>query len=126
MGLTSGLLCLTAALVAGNAFLGIAYPKASVHAAEFCRSSRRKPRPRLSRPPRRMPSPHRLQPRTRASSRKNILWAASSYIDAMKAAGTRRTERGHSDRVESAGRHPEYIREMNAQGIHPDANRLIA
>src|ERR1700730_2809816 len=35
IGLTGGLLCLTAALVAGNAVLGIAYPKPVVHASQI-------------------------------------------------------------------------------------------
>src|ERR1700676_4778575 len=35
IGLTGGLLCLTAALVAGNALFGIAYPKPTVHASEI-------------------------------------------------------------------------------------------
>src|ERR1022692_4543854 len=34
IGLTGGLLCLTAALVAGNALLGIAYPRTIVHASQ--------------------------------------------------------------------------------------------
>src|ERR1700688_3753016 len=40
IGLTGGLLCLTAALVAGNALLGIAYPKPVVRASEITRASR--------------------------------------------------------------------------------------
>jgi hypothetical protein len=35
IGLTGGVLCLTAALVAGNALLGIAYPKPIVHASQI-------------------------------------------------------------------------------------------
>ncbi len=39
IGLTGGVLCLTAALVAGNALLGIAYPKPVVHAGKSRRQS---------------------------------------------------------------------------------------
>jgi bla regulator protein blaR1 len=140
IGLSGGMLCLTAALVAGNTLLGIAYPKPIVHASErflvqsSVQSSVPSPTPRLlqtaadssqSAPapdsaPAAKPSPAQPQ----AVQTPPV--ATGSYIDAMKAAGLDNLTVDQLIALTIQNVTPEYLRGMHEQGLHPDAESLVA
>ena len=94
IGLTGGLLCLTAALVAGNAFLGIAYPRPTVNLSESSLAQGSPARfawiaaasPQSSSVPR-SASASAAKPSPAHPPADEQPATASSYIDAMKAAG---------------------------------------
>jgi beta-lactamase regulating signal transducer with metallopeptidase domain len=127
IGLTGGLLCLTGALVAGNALLEIAYPKPTVHAGEIslpslglaaALSPQSAPAPAVA--PAAKPSPAHSpavepQPAT-----------GGSYIDGMKAAGLGDLTVDQLIAMKIQGVTPEYVRGLHEQGIHPDADELVA
>ncbi len=131
IGLTGGLLCLTAALVAGNALLGIAYPKPIVHAsqlslAHFTREvapdDQSTPVPSAA-PQAAKPSPARPQPAPQASTPPPEV--RGSYIDGMKAAGIGDLTVDQLIALKIQGVTPEYVRGLQEQGFHPTADELI-
>jgi beta-lactamase regulating signal transducer with metallopeptidase domain len=159
IGLTGGLVCLTAALVAGNALLGIAYPKPTVHASgsslalralapfsqgQFAQvaaaSPESNPAPRSAPTAAAEASPARQAsaPRAPAAPQADEQQAdeqqadeqqpgvASSYIDAMKAAGLSNLTFDQLIALKIQGVTPEYVRGIHEQGLHPDADDLIA
>jgi beta-lactamase regulating signal transducer with metallopeptidase domain len=129
IGLTSSVLCLTAALVAGNALLGMAHPQrlqADSQAAPAASSSQQ---PAAKSTPTAKPSPSHPQsskPTTGNSSSSSSSTSASSYIDSMKAAGLGDLTVDQLIAMKIQDVTPEYIRELHEQGLHPDANNLIA
>jgi len=126
IGLTGSLLCLAAALVAGNALLGVAHPQ-STHAvamwqatAKPTASSSAQPASRSSAAAKPSPAhPQNSEPSTTASS-------ASSYIDAMKAAGLTDLTVDQLIALKIQDVTPEYVKELRDQGLHPDAEALVA
>jgi beta-lactamase regulating signal transducer with metallopeptidase domain len=132
IGLTGGLLCLTAALVAGNALLGIAYPKPVVHAsqislAHFNRtvadSAQSTP---VAAAPVARPSPARPRATPAATPQSTPQPATSgSYIDGMKAAGIGEITVDQLIAMRIQGVTPEYVRGLHEQGFHPTADELI-
>jgi beta-lactamase regulating signal transducer with metallopeptidase domain/uncharacterized protein YnzC (UPF0291/DUF896 family) len=137
LGLTGSLLCLTAAIVAGNALLGIAYPKPTVHASVVHANESsvvpnslaslvhaaspvpQSPAP-ASAPAAAKPSPARPQAAEPQPA------TASSYIDAMKAAGLDNLTVDELIALKIQDVTPEYVRGMREQGFHPDAEKLVA
>jgi len=122
IGLTSSILCLVAALVAGNALLGMAHPSAA-HADSSWQST---PNPVVSSSPQdtdrtiAVPKPSaRLQTSEHASA------GASSYIDAMKSAGLGDLTIEQLIALKTQDVTPEYVRGLQEQGLHPDAEKLI-
>ncbi len=126
IGLTGGLLCLTAALVAGNALLGIAYPKPIVHASQIA----------LARfgwisasfpavyPCARIDSaakPSAARPQASAQPA-----ASGSYIDGMKAAGLGDLTADQLIAMKIHNITPEYVRGLHDEGLHPNADDLVA
>jgi beta-lactamase regulating signal transducer with metallopeptidase domain len=132
IGLTGGLLCLTAALAAGNALLGIAYPKPIVHAsqislAHFARgtadNAQSTPAPAA---PAAKPSAARAQAAPTAAPHASPQPAASgSYIDGMKAAGIGEVTVDQLIAMKIQGVTPEYVRGLHEQGFHPTADELV-
>jgi beta-lactamase regulating signal transducer with metallopeptidase domain/uncharacterized protein YnzC (UPF0291/DUF896 family) len=121
IGLTASLLCLTAALVAGNALLGLAHPPAA-HAGLLWQATP-KPAPQPSAAastPTSKPSP------AHAQSAEHELSSATSYIDGMKSVGLNDLSLDMLIAMKVQDVTPEYVRELQAQGLHPDAERLIA
>jgi beta-lactamase regulating signal transducer with metallopeptidase domain/uncharacterized protein YnzC (UPF0291/DUF896 family) len=129
LGLTGSLLCLTVALVAGNALLGLAHPP-SAHAAALAQmrsksttataqsaSSTASAKPSAARAQSAQPI-DTAQPASSAS--------ASSYVDGMKAAGLPDLTVDQLIALKIQDVTPEYVRELRAQGMNPDANTLIA
>ena len=125
IGLTGGILCLCAALLAGNALRGIAHPPL-VRAGALWQATP-KPSPNSSQPaassaPTPKPSPAHPTgsgPTTASSS-------ASSYIDAMKAVGLSDLTVDQLIALKIQDVTPEYVRELHEQGLQPDANNLVA
>jgi beta-lactamase regulating signal transducer with metallopeptidase domain len=131
IGLTGGLLCLTAALVAGNALLGIAYPKPSVHAsqislAHFARgtadNAQSTPAPAA---PAANPSPARPQATPAPTPQATPQPATGSYIDNMKAAGIGEVTVDQLIAMKIQGVTPEYVRGLHELGFHPTADELV-
>ena len=123
IGITGSVVCLTAALVAGNALVGIAHARAvisgmamSPQAAQAEPESPQEPKPSPARPA------SSAQPAATASS----ATTATSYIDAIKAAGMGDLTIDELVAMKIQGVTPEYVRELHEQGLHPDADTLLA
>ncbi len=133
IGLTGGLLCLTAALVAGNALFGIAYPKPTVHASEFSRAkvSRAQLGWAVAASPQSSASPA-VAPATTAkpsAARPQVAEqpvTGGSYIDGMKTAGLGDLTVDQLIAMKIHNITPEYVRGLHDQGLHPDADDLVA
>jgi beta-lactamase regulating signal transducer with metallopeptidase domain len=128
IGLTSGLLCLAAALVAGNVLLGIAYPKPIVHASPIAlarlswssaASLQSAPAPAAAPAPTPKPSPTHLSVEPQVAT-------GGSYIDGMKAAGLDDLTADQLIAMKIHDITPEYVRGLHDQGLHPDAEDLVA
>ncbi len=126
IGLTGSVLCLTAALIAGNALLGMAHPP-SAHAeadlqmpfaAFAARSAQTAEKSTTSS----KPSPAHPQSGDQSSASSS----ATSYIDAMKAAGLGDLTVDQLIALKIQDVTPEYVRELHEQGLQLDANNLIA
>jgi hypothetical protein len=134
VGLTGGLLCLSAALIAGNVLFGIAYPKRAVHAGEdssplssattLVRSAARfrqsNATPDSAPKAADKPSPPRPQVGEAQPA------SSGSYIDAMKAAGLDNLTVDELIALRIHAVTPEYVRGLHEQGVHPDAEHLVA
>jgi beta-lactamase regulating signal transducer with metallopeptidase domain len=127
MGLTGGLLCLTAALVAGNALLSIAYPRPIVHAGQIAlarfgwtapatpqSASAAAPAPASK------PSPARPQAAPQPAA------PSGSYIDGMKAAGLGELTADQLIAMKIHNITPEYVHGLHDLGLHPNADELVA
>ena len=126
MGLTGGLLCLTAALVAGNALLGIAYPKPIVYASQIALAHfgwTAPPSPQSAPSPAAAPTPKPSPARPQAAPQSA---ASGSYIDRMKAAGIGDLTVDQLIEMKIQGVTPEYIRGLHEQGFHPNADELVS
>src|SRR5580700_543385 len=128
MGLTGGLLCLVAAVVAGNALLSIAYPKPIVHASQIAlahfgwtapASPQSASSPAAAPASAAKPSPARPQPAPQAAP-------SGSYIDGMKASGIGDLTVDQLIAMKIQGVTPEYVRGLHEQGFHPNAEELVS
>jgi beta-lactamase regulating signal transducer with metallopeptidase domain len=122
IGITGSVVCLTAALVAGNALVGIAHAgpvvsgmSMSPQAAQAEPESPQEPKPSPAHPA------SSAQPAATANSA-----TATSYIDAMNAAGMADLTIDELVAMKIQGVTPEYVRELHDQGLHPDADILVA
>lgn len=121
IGLTGSVLCLTAALVAGNALLEMTHPPlahagSSGQATPKPVSNSSQPQASQSVP---TPKPSAGQSATPAST-------SASYIDAMKAAGLVNLTIDELIALKTEDVTPEYVRAMHELGLHPDADGLVA
>jgi beta-lactamase regulating signal transducer with metallopeptidase domain len=119
IGITGSVVCLTAALVAGNALLGIAHAKPVLPGmvlspqAAPASESQQAAKPSPARP---QSSPQQATPAT----------PATSYIDAMKSAGIGDPTIDELVAMKIQGVTPDYVRELHEQGLHPNADTLVA
>src|ERR1022692_724286 len=125
IGLTGSILCLTAALIAGNALVGMAHPPSARAGAIWqaaAKSTDSAQQPGASSATISKPSPAHPQSSepTSASS------SAASYVDAMKAAGLKDLTVDQLVALKIQDVTPEYVRELHEQGLDPDADNLIA
>jgi beta-lactamase regulating signal transducer with metallopeptidase domain len=128
IGLTGGVLCLTAALVAGNALLGIAYPKPIVHASQIspagfglraAANPQSSPAPASAPTPAAKPSPARPAVASQPA-------ASGSYIDGMKAAGFDNLTVDQLIAMKIQGVSPEYVQDLRSLGLSPDVDQIVA
>jgi beta-lactamase regulating signal transducer with metallopeptidase domain/uncharacterized protein YnzC (UPF0291/DUF896 family)/sporulation protein YlmC with PRC-barrel domain len=125
IGLTGSILCLAAALTAGNALLGMAHPPSARAGAIWqaaAKSTDSAQQPGASSATMSKPSPAHSQSSepTSASS------SAASYVDTMKAAGLKDLTVDQLVALKIQDVTPEYVRELHEQGLDPDADNLIA
>ncbi len=132
IGLTGSLLCLTAALVAGNALLGMAHPP-SAHASS---SAQAMPMPKPasnsapSQPFQSAATPASTSaPTPKPSAAQNAsptsASTSGSYIDAMKAAGLADLTIDELIALKTEDVTPDYVRAMHELGLHPDADGFV-
>src|SRR5579859_5958170 len=126
IGLASSVLCLAAALVAGNALLGMAHPRRIQADSQSAPSTNSSQQPTASNTPTRKPSPVHPQSSDSTTPNSASSSSASSYIESMKAAGLGDLTVDQLIAMKIQGVTPEYVRELNEQGLHPDVNNLIA
>jgi beta-lactamase regulating signal transducer with metallopeptidase domain len=124
IGLTGSLLCLTAALAAGNALLGMAHPRLA-RAGSILQAT---PKPETPQQPSAKPAttakPSPAQSQSPVANT-NPAPSSSSYIDAMKAAGLANPTIDELVALKIQGVTPEYVRQMHDLGLHPDADGLV-
>jgi len=125
IGLTGSILCLTAALVAGNALLGMAHPPSacagsSAQAAATPVSNSARPQAAQSAS---TPAP---TPKPSAGQSASLSSTSASYIDAMKAAGLANLSIDELIALKTQDVTPEYVRAMHELGLHPDADGFVA
>ena len=126
IGMGGSMLFLTAALLAGNSLLGMAYPKPTAYASV-------KPIRRLlgSAVPQTQPAPQsRPQAAPKPSpgqtaGRSEQPGGAQSYIDGMNAAGLSNLTADELISLKIQGVTPEYVREMHEIGLHPRADEFV-
>jgi beta-lactamase regulating signal transducer with metallopeptidase domain len=131
-GLALGVLCLAAALLAGNALFGLVR-SASAHSFKLQQPSAKTnsdgvivitaPRPTLHAKTNSKPTSAAPQ----ANSQQDVSPAAKSqsYIDAMKAEGFDNLSADDLISMKVQGITPEYIHEIRAEGLKPSADELV-
>jgi len=140
LGLLGSVLCLTAALLAGNTLLGIAYPKVHAGAASMAqgslahfawvsRSGQSSAQPSQQSSPEPASVPEHAQSSTKPSAGHSQSTSQAtnggSYIDGIKAAGMGDFTVDQLIAMKIQGVTPEYIRRLNEQGVHPDADAIV-
>jgi beta-lactamase regulating signal transducer with metallopeptidase domain len=130
VGLMGSALCLAAALLAGKALLAMAHP-GQVRAAQDSQgtpnpSTDASPEPAANRSSTAKPSPSHspISQSTRGTVSPSS--PASSYVDAMQAAGLGDLTVDQLIALKIQDVTPDYVREMHEQGLHPDAENLVA
>ncbi len=133
IGLTGSVLCLTAALFAGNALLGIGSPKIAKAAplARVFASAAGSPTSQTTASAssnasiRTKPSAAHLQSQSTTSTASSSA-SASSYVDAMKSAGLGDLSVDELIALKTQDVTPEYVRGLQQLGMKPDVNAIIA
>jgi beta-lactamase regulating signal transducer with metallopeptidase domain len=140
VGLAGSFVCLVGALLAGNAFLGVAHaawgsaspgrqeqasssvivvtPEAEAAPAKERAGQVAKPAPAVQPAPKPQPNPA-SEPQTANDGKKQ------SYMDAMAAAGVKITDVDELISLKVQGVTPEYIKGMHDLGLQPSAEELI-
>jgi beta-lactamase regulating signal transducer with metallopeptidase domain len=118
IGITGSLLCLMAALLAGNALLELSHPAVAHATAQTASAPSASPEPTAKAPSK--PSAARPQAAPRAEA------SGSSYIDGLKSVGLTDLSIDTLIALKTQNVTPEYVRGMQEQGLHPDAEKLIA
>src|SRR5437667_3092109 len=139
-GLAGGFVCLVGALLAGNAFLGIAHaalgtsapsnqeqksssvivvkPETTAPKARTAQAAKPAPAPTAQAPPKPQTNPG-SEPQTASDGKKQ------SYMDAMASAGIKITDVDELIALKIQGVTPEYIKGMHDLGLQPNAEELI-
>lgn len=123
IGLTGSLVCLTAALAAGNALLGMAHPR-TARASLIAQAPTTESTPPPAATPSSTAKPSAAQNAAPAPA-SNPVPSSSSYIDGMKAAGLTNPTLDELIALKTQGVTPEYVRQMRDLGLHPDADGLV-
>ncbi|HTC78599.1 MAG TPA: M56 family metallopeptidase, partial [Terriglobales bacterium] len=138
-GLAGSFVCLVGALLAGNAFLGIAHaalgagaspnqeqkssvivvkPETTAAKARTAQAAKPAPGPTAQATPKAQTSPG-SKPQTASDGKKQ------SYMDAMASAGVKITDVDELIALKIQGVTPEYIKGMHDLGLQPNAEELI-
>ena len=120
---TTSVLCLAAALLAGNAFFGVAHT-ASAQATAPSAPSRPIPPSPPSRPIGNTPGTKPTPAQAPVAAQEPV--PVVSYIEAMKAAGVRDITADQLIALKIQGVTPEYVRGMQEVGLQSDADQLVA
>jgi hypothetical protein len=131
VGLAGSVVCLGAALVAGNALVAMAFPKPIAGArgvSLFQLGFRPTPAPAQapSATPVVAPTPAAKPSPAQSPRPAGQPVAAQSYIDAMKSAGLTNLTADDLVALKIQGVTPEYVRGMHDLGLHPDADGFVA
>jgi beta-lactamase regulating signal transducer with metallopeptidase domain/uncharacterized protein YnzC (UPF0291/DUF896 family) len=125
IGLTGGLLCLSAALLAGNALLNLAHPalaRANSRPQAVTESADKSAKPS----PSHNSVSQTTDTRTKTStSTRTETTTTTSYVDGLKGAGLTDLSVDTLIALKIQDVTPEYVRGLQEQGLHPDAERLI-
>jgi beta-lactamase regulating signal transducer with metallopeptidase domain len=122
LGFTTSVLCLTTALIAGNTFLGVVHPRTGVRAP----ASAAVPafaihfQTAVSSAASQKPSPAQSPEKTQSAV------SASSYIDALKAAGLTNLTADQLIALKVQDVTADYVHGLSEQGLALDANEIIA
>lgn len=125
IGLMGSLLCLSAALVAGNALLNLAHPATAransrlqaVSESADKNAGTAKPSPSVS---------QTIDTKTKTSTRTHTeTTTTTSYVDGLKDAGLTDLSVDTLIALKIQDVTPEYVRGLQEQGLHPDAEKLI-
>jgi beta-lactamase regulating signal transducer with metallopeptidase domain len=128
-GLAGGILCLTAALVSGNALLRMAYPGVHASATSFAQISRAQFAPAA---PRQSPSgsAHSStaapQPSPAPAQAASDSAPSLSYIDGLKSAGLNDFTVDQLIAMKIQGVTPDYVRDLHGLNVTPTADQLVA
>lgn len=130
IGLTGSLLCLSAALLAGNALLDLAHPKPALAdsraqaAAQPATNSTAAAKPSASRSSSSAQSETSTRTATTTTTNTSTT-TTSSYIDGLKSVGLTNLSIDTLIALKIQDVTPEYVRGLQEQGLHPDAEKLI-
>jgi len=126
IGFGGSVLFLVTALIAGNALLGMAHPKAILPASKMpmerlvqSATAPSQPESKPAAAPSVKPSAAQIPQATERPQ------SAQSYIDGMKAAGLNDLTADDLIGLKIQGVTPEYVRAMHDIGLHPSAEELI-
>jgi len=123
IGLTGSLLCLAAALLAGNALLDMAHPT-SARASSRMQTASTSSSVSSAQPATRSivsHNPAAAHAQTSATTSAN----SSSYIDGLNSVGLSNLSIDTLIALKTQDVTPEYVRGLQEQGLHPDAEKLI-
>jgi beta-lactamase regulating signal transducer with metallopeptidase domain len=121
-GIIASVLCLTTALLAGNAFLGVAHPHASIHAVAHTVVRGVAFHMQAAAPTTPAPKP---SPALRHEQAEPAV-SNGSYVDGMKSAGLSNLTADQLIALKIQDVTPEYVHGMNQLGLHPSVDDLIA
>jgi beta-lactamase regulating signal transducer with metallopeptidase domain len=133
IGLTGSALCLTAALIAGNALINMAHPPAAMAAIQIARIETNfvQQHSTASSSPAKPSAGHSQSGAQSSASFSSPASSASassssSYVDGMKAAGLGDLSVDQLIALKIQDVTPDYVRAIHDLGMQPDANMLIA
>jgi beta-lactamase regulating signal transducer with metallopeptidase domain len=132
VGLAGSLLCLAAALIAGNALLRIARPKPTAYASSIDADTRPLGLSTTEVMAQALPAPQaKATPAAKPSSSPTLQASESdtpehSYIDALRSAGLKDLMVDDLVALKIQGVTPDYVREMKTLGLAPGADGFVA
>ena len=130
VGVGGSVLFLVTALIAGNALLGIAYPKPTAYIGsgpipQLIANAAAQPRTASQSTPTAAPTPAAKPSAVQSPQGAERPASAQSYIDGMKSAGLDNLSADDLIALKIQGVTPEYVRAIHDLGLQPDADTLV-